>query len=445
MPKSTRRRFFQTAATAAALAVPRARTLAADAASHGSPGNEEKGVYLEPAKEVPIVSGADVVVCGAGPAGVAAAIAAAREGAKTRLIEVNGCLGGIWTAGLLCYIIDSANKKGLMPEILRRLVAKEDKSPSHRMHDPEVMKRLLEEMCAEAGVDVRLHTRSAAAVCEGRQLKYVLTESKSGREAVPGKVFIDATGDGDLAAQAGCRFDFGHPETGAAQPMSFIVLLTGIRFDAVREFLAGMPKAKSWSGPKDAMNALIRKATGEGASYGKPSLFPYRDDLFCLMANHEYGFKGFDAGDLTKATLRGRDELHRIVDGLRALGGPWKDLRICASPERIGVREGRRILGRYTITDEDIAKGAKFDDAVCTCTFCVDVHSTNAKKTKGIEKAHVKAKPFDIPLRSCIAADVDNLYLAGRCISGSFYAHSAYRVTGNAVATGEAVGRAAAT
>jgi succinate dehydrogenase/fumarate reductase flavoprotein subunit len=134
-----------------------------------------------------------------------------------------------------------------------------------------------------------------------------------------------------------------------------------------------------------------------------------------------------------------------MIDGLRSLGGPWKDIRICSSPERIGVRESRRIHGRYTISSDDIARGAQFDDAVCRCAFPVDVHSTTADRGKGIEAAPVRAKPFDIPYRSLVAKDVDGLMMAGRCISGDFYAHSAYRVTGNAVSMGQAAGLAAAT
>jgi hypothetical protein len=128
----------------------------------------------EPARRTPVTGDADVVVCGGGPAGVAAAIRAARHGAKTLLLEAQGCLGGIWTSGLLGWILDHENKPGLMREIRESL--------------------------------------------RHRRLTHVITESKSGREAVEGRVFIDCTGDGDLGALAGCGFDFGHPEPGRTQP-----------------------------------------------------------------------------------------------------------------------------------------------------------------------------------------------------------------------------------
>jgi hypothetical protein len=438
-----RRRFFQTGAAAAlgwTLGTPGAQS---DEAEGGVVQND---TYLEPSRRVPVVAEADVVVCGGGPAGVAAALAAARAGAKTRLLEAHGCLGGIWTSGLLSYILDSGNKPGIMREILTALQAREkDTRRAPSMYDPEAVKLLLEQMCEEAGVEWQLHTQCAAAVRDAaNRLALVVTESKSGREAVLGKVFIDCTGEGDVAHQAGCGWDYGRPETGDAQPMSFVVLLTGIHLDEIRPYVSSMP-GDTWAGPKDALAELIKKTSGFGPSYSKPSLFPIRETLFCLMANHEYELQGFDARDVTKATWQGRAELHRMIDGLRSLGGPWKDVRICNSPERIGVRESRRIRGLYTITSDDIAHGAQFDDAVCRCAFPVDVHSTTADRGKGIEAAPVRAKPFDIPYRSLVAKDVDGLMMAGRCISGDFYAHSAYRVTGNAVAMGQAAGLAAAT
>lgn len=438
-----RRRFFKTGAAAAVgwtFAVPHAHS------DDNSAAMVQDGTYIEPSGRVPIVAQADVVVCGGGPAGVAAAVAAARAGARTRLFEAHGCLGGIWTSGLLSYILDSGNKPGIMREILTTLRAREKnvrRAPS--MEDPEAVKLVLEQMCAEAGVELQLHTQCAAAVRDqANRLALVVTESKSGREAVAGKVFIDCTGEGDVAHQAGCGWDYGRPEAGDAQPMSFVVLLTGIHLDEIRPYVSSMP-GDTWAGPKDALAKLIEESSGFGPSYSKPSLFPIRETLFCLMANHEYEFRGFDARDVTQATLQGRAELHRMIDGLRGLGGPWKDIRICSSPERIGVRESRRIHGHYTISSDDITRGARFDDAVCRCAFPVDVHSTTADRGKGIEAAPVRAKPFDIPYRSLVAKDVDGLMMAGRCISGDFYAHSAYRVTGNAVGMGQAAGLAAAT
>jgi hypothetical protein len=275
-----RRGFLKTGATAA---VGWAVATSAGQAESAAPGRVEEDAFLEPGRSVPIVARADVVVCGGGPAGVAAAVSAARAGAKTRLIELNGCIGGIWTAGLLSYILDAGNKPGIMQEILTTLRQREQARRVPNMYDPEAMKLLLEQMCLEAGVDIQLHTRCAAAVRDAaNRLSLIVTESKSGREAVAGKVFIDCTGEGDVAHQAGCQWDYGRPEVGDAQPMSFIVLLTGIHLDEIRPYVSSLP-GDTWAGPKDALAALIRESSGHGPSYSKPSLFPIRETLFCLM------------------------------------------------------------------------------------------------------------------------------------------------------------------
>ena len=417
--------------------------------SHAESPAVRAGFVQEAAHEVPVVEEFDIIVCGAGPAGVAAAIAAGRSGAKTLLIEVCGCLGGIWTAGILSYILDYGNKKGLMEEIFTSLEKMNGRTftksgkPTNTC-DVEIMKVLLEDMCAAAGVQILLHTRVCAALknAAGR-VEHVITESKSGREAYRAKLFIDCTGDGDLAACAGCGFDMGQTDTGNTQPMSLIALIMGISAGEVSEFFRSEDSNASWAAPKDKLRAEMERG-GHSPSYGKPSLFRVYDDLFMIMANHEYGVKGTNVRDITKATLNARKELHNLINGLRSLGGIWKNLRIVATAEQIGVREGRRIHGLYTVTQDDLAGGKKHDDAVCRATFGIDVHSTDPKKEKGIEKAPVKMKPYDIPIRALIARDVGGLMMAGRCISGDFIAHSSYRVTGNSVALGEAAGKVAA-
>lgn len=400
--------------------------------------------FQESARDISIVDETDVVVCGAGPAGVCAAIAAARTGARTRLIEVHGCLGGVWTAGALSWIIDSANKPGIMAEItaeLERRGARATRVPHGKnyAYDVEAMKLLLEEMCVEANIDVRLHTRVVAAGRDAEnRLSVVITESKSGREAWAAKVFVDATGDGDLGALAGCGFDMGHPETGAVQPMSLIAWVTGVQFDEIEPFVGG-----GMGEPKMRLFAEMEQA-GYAPSYGHPTLFRVRNDLFALMANHQYGVLANDAEAITKATLEARAEVHKLVGALRGLGGIWKDLQIVGTGAQIGVREGRRIHGHYEVSAEDLRDGVRHEDAICHVTFGIDVHSTNPDKNKAIEEKPHKSQPYDIPLRALIAKDVDGLLLAGRCISGDFIAHSSYRVTGNAAVMGQAAGVCAA-
>jgi len=394
----------------------------------------------EPAREIPVTTDLDVVVCGGGPAGVAAAVTAARAGARAGLIEVHGCLGGIWTVGIMAHIIDMRDKGGLLQHVMDTLEARGAKGQGYD-YDIEETKLLLEEMCLDANVRIRLHTRVAAAVCDSaKRLTTVITESKSGREAWAAAAFIDCTGDGDLAAQAGCGFDVGRPGSGETQPMSLIALIGGIHLDEIREFTNARRQENSH---KARLRELLEKV-GRPPSYGQPTLFHVHDDLFMLMSNHEYGRCAFDAGQITEATVEARAEIHRQVAALRSLGGVWKDMRIVATSEQIGVREGRRIHGRYTVTERDITGGARHPDGICRVTFGVDIHSTNPAQGKGCGGEGRRVKPYDIPLRALIAKDVDGLLMAGRCISGDFFAHASYRVTGNAVAMGEAAGFAAA-
>lgn len=198
------------------------------------------------------------------------------------------------------------------------------------------------------------------------------------------------------------------------------------RKDAVRRFLSEIHRA------------------GIDPSYAKPTLFQVRDNLLALMINHEYGVSAMDAANVTKATVRGRREVNRVVNGLRSLGGIWNGLILVATCEHIGVREGRRIHGLYTVTQDDLVRGIRHEDTVCRVTFGVDVHCTNPVTGKGQEPSPIKMIPYDIPIRALVARDIDNLLLAGRCISGDFIAHSSYRVTGTAAAIGQAAGVAAA-
>lgn len=424
-------------------------------APQAASGVESVAGFAEPARTLDLREDADVIVCGAGPAGIAAAITAARAGARTRLFEVHGCLGGVWTAGLLTYIFDF-DKPGITRELVRRLDerdARRSKNPSRFVYEPEEMKILLEETCLAAGVKVQLHTRVAAAFREegeGRQLRTIVTESKAGRQAWRAPVFIDATGDGDLGAQAGCGWDVGLAKECPCQPMTMNALAVVRDAQAIAPFTS-FHGTDAFEGPGghlacvEAFKAELKRA-GIVTSYGHPTIFPVREDLVMLMLNHEYGIKPWDAAAISEATMRSRAEVFKVMRALRQLGGPWEGLQIAATAEQIGVRDGRRIHGRYTMSRQDLIDGARQDDAVARVTFGVDIHADSHEKNQQTPISHgdLKMKPYDIPLRALIARDVDGLMMAGRCISGDFIAHASYRVTGNAVAIGEAAGAVAA-
>lgn len=437
----SRRSFFQAAALGA-LAAPQLLR-----AEENPAAPVKADVFNEPAMDLPLVSDTDVIVCGGGPAGVSAAITAARSGARVRLFEWRGCLGGVWTAGLLGYLLDF-DKPGFAAELNRKLAERgfrRGTSAKSIAYEPEGMKLLLEELCVEAGVKFQFHTRAAAAYRDGRRLTTLITESKSGRQAWRAPVFIDATGDGDLGALSGCAFEIGEAKDCPCQPMSLNALIVVKDAAALGDCIHGSDPSAKDGVAKENLKKEIQRA-GFFPSYSKPTLWQVRDNLMLVMMNHEYGIKPFDAAQVTEATVRARGELNRIVSGLRKLGGPWEGVQIAATAEQIGVRDGRRIRGRFVVTKEDLVSGAKYDDGVVKPTFPVDVHALSGEQNKisAYSSVGVKVKPYDIPLRALIASDVDGLMMAGRCISGDFIAHASYRVTGNAVAMGEAAGVTAA-
>lgn len=395
----------------------------------------KQGEFAEPAQIIPLVNDADVIVCGAGPAGVSAAISAARAGAKVRLFEWRGCLGGVWTAGLLGYFLDF-DKLGFAAELRAKLDGRNARADSVRpdrfCYDPEALKLLLEELCVEAGVKFQFHTKVCAAFKEGNRLTGIITESKSGRQAWKAPVFIDTTGDGDLGYQAGCEFEIGVSDDCHCQPMSLNALLVVKDAEALREFIRfGRPiENENSDSEKKARIKESLKRTGHHPSYASPTMWHVRGNLIFAMMNHEYGIKAWDAAEITAATVRARAEMNKMVSGLRALGGAWEGIQIVATAEQIGVRDGRRIKGRYSVVQDDLAKGARHNDAVVRVKFGIDVHALSAEYNRRFATMPkpIDMKPYDIPLRALIAKDVDGLMMAGRSISGDFIAHSSYRV-----------------
>jgi len=381
----------------------------------------------------------DVIVCGGGVAGSMAAISAARAGAKTLLIERGGCIGGMWTAGLLGITLDADNKGGLLREFLDRLNKEMAESGAAIF---EAQKVLLEQMCVNAEVKIMLHTQVFDCIMEGNKLIGVQTASKSGKQSFFAKVIIDATGDGDIAAMAGCTYDYGREEDGKAQPMSMLCVVAGLKEEEIRPYI-GYPQGDFWA-PRERMLRLL-KDCGTSSSMGFPSFSKINDSLFYLSVNHEYEKSSLNAFDITEATIHARREINDIVKALHQHGGEaFQNISLAITPEVIGIREGRRIKGKYTVVCEDMLTGKKHADSVCTASYWVDIHALSANGNKSFTSGGITVKPYDIPFTSLIPIDCDNLILAGRSISGDFYSHASYRVIGNMAPVGEAAGIMAA-
>lgn len=436
-----RRSFLKAGALSAGLAGFYGKSVAEDISQSG-------GNFLEPARPIDFNDKYDIVVCGGGPAGIGAALGAARAGMKTLILEAGGCLGGTWTRGQLSWIFDF-KKTGICPEIISRLDARNARHGGNDkdfVYEPEAMKIILEDLISEAGVDVRYFTTCCAAYKKGEKMKTLVTESKSGRHAWGAKIFIDCTGDGDVCARAGAEFEIGHNSDKIVQPCSFNAIVAvedveklGGRITAYKkDSLAGHVESTK-------LNLQDLRAAGIEPSYNMPTLFHLGGNILLMMFNHEYGVHCDNAEEITRATIRVRREVFKMADALAKTNSPWRNVRVVATSEHIGIREGRRVKGLYEVSTSDLLSGARHPDAVTRATFGVDLHAHTEEINRSETITHLEGfKPYDIPLRALICRDVDCLMMAGRCISGDRIAHGSYRVTGNAVDMGYSAGRAAA-
>ncbi len=385
---------------------------------------------------------AEVVVCGGGPAGLCAAVAAAQEGADTLLIERYGFLGGMATAGLInpfmpYYTGGEQIIEGLFQQIIDRLDAAG--GWSHRQDewardafDPEIMKLVAQEMAEEAGVRLRLHTMVVDVAANDGHVEKILLASKSGWEAAKAQVFIDATGDGDVAARAGAESEQGRAEDGLGQPMTLMFRIAGV--DEAR-----IP-------PREDINALydVAKAAGEIDNPRENVLWFYTTRPGELHFNTTRVVKrdGTSAADLTEAELEARRQVGQMVRFLVEKVSGFEKAYLAATGTQSGVRESRRIIGEYVMTEEDVLGARKFPDGIARGCYDIDIHDPAGTGT--VIKQLPEGESYDIPYRCLCPRGFDNLLVAGRPISATHEAHSSIRVMPIAAAVGEAAGVAAA-
>lgn len=388
----------------------------------------------------------DVVVCGGGIAGAAAAISAAREGAKVALIEKAGSLGGTLTEGFMPIILDSDNKGGIVRELFDFLnrhgmtctrygnpTDKQGKRIPGFMVDTEGCKYFLDESCREAGVKVYFHSQAMAVNMNDGVIEELLIATECGNYSLKGSIFIDASGNGILSDLAGCSWECGDPFEKRPSPASYDVCVVGMPED-----YSGTEKGED----KTAYSNMLKDhgitiSAGQASVRKLPSL-----KTWCMGINFQYDVMPDDIDSLTNAVLDGRKEVFEVIEKHKEIKG-YEDLYIAFTNSHIGIREGRRIYGEYRLTDDDIIEGKRFDDGICLVKFGVDVHKLKSDDTLDCKRG-IHTKPYNIPYRCLVAKECKNLMLAGRCISGDFYPHASYRVMGNMAATGEACGFAAA-
>lgn len=405
--------------------------------------------YTEPIRQIPVIAQPDVLVLGAGPAGIGAAVWAARTGASTMLVEQAGDVGGISTVGMMSHWT-GRTEGGFYEEILDRSAdinsAGEDygfNGSPRQIINPERLKTVYLQILKEAGVRLRLYTFASDVIMDGDTVTGVILESKSGREAVMAKVIIDCTGDGDIAAKTGAAYYKGRESDGAMQPASVMFKVGGV--DYSRAIFPGGFEHK------------IEVPAGEIQDLGKKNLpFPaghvllYRTTLpgvvTCNMTNCT-GIDGTNADDLVTATVTCREQIDPIIRFLRQYAPGYENCYILSSASLVGVRETRHFEGIQSITEEDIREARVFEDWVVTkAHFNFDVHNMtgNGLDATGAQADFKQTKGYTIPYGCLVPQKIDGLLLAGRNISGTHMAHANFRVMPICMNMGQAAGIAAA-
>jgi len=402
---------------------------------------------IESAKEITVVYDVDVLVVGAGPAGVSAAIAAGREGARTLLIEQSGQVGGVATIGMMSHWTGNT-VGGFYQEILERthaisLKGCDNYEETVKLIDPEILKIRLLEMLAEAGVTIQLYTFASDVIKKDNRVVGVITESKSGREAIKAKIVIDATGDGDIAAKSGAQFFKGREYDGKMQPMTIMFKMGGVKTDRVR-YVHAFEETYTLQNGKDLQSysrTMIPHPAGHVLIY--PSTLP---GVVTLNMTNCIKVDGTSVRDLTKAEMVCRGQIESIVSFLKKEIEGFDESYLLSSASYIGVRETRHFIGERVLTEQDIMAARTFEDwAVARVHFNFDVHNLDGAglDETGVQKNFRQYKWYTIPYGCFIPKEIDGMMLAGRNISGTHMAHSSYRVMPICANMGQSVGVAA--
>ncbi len=423
----------------------------------------------------------EVIVVGGGPAGMVAAIASARNGADTLLIEASGCLGGVATSGLLsvwgpfsemdpCWDIKTGMSlsekeicrkrtvigkriiRGIAEEILNKLVKLENArsyGDGFIPLNPETLKYLVEQMLDEAGAETLYYTQGVDVVKEGNKIKAVVTANKSGLQKIYGDIFIDGTGDGDLAAYAGAPFEKGREKDGQMQGVTLVFRLGGVKISGIMIVDRENTEKANVMFKKE----LAQNKVSDRYEVGCITLIPGMEGVVSVNSQHTFNIDGTNPENLTEAVIKGREAIREMAMLFKKYLKGFENSFLLDTATMVGIRETRRIIGDYILTKDDVLGAKKFKDTIGKNAYNVDVHLSPEEKAKlKIPKGYIYppgiflklGTHYDIPYRCLVPKKVENLLVAGRCISATREAQGSIRIMPCCMVTGQAAGTAAA-
>ena len=392
-------------------------------------GKQNVPHVIEPQRKTPVSHEADVVVCGAGTAGIAAAVCAAREGLSVVLVERSSLPGGMITH-VTSWFSDFDNKGGFVREFIEHL--KREGIVQWPYYNPWLVIPYLDMLIKAHGIRVLYLADAVAPLIEEGKLRGVFVESKSGRTAILAKIIVDATGDGDIAARAGAKYEMGNRDQGAMQAISITQLLMNYTGGTIAV---------------EKMRAIITQASSKS---GKSYWYPYdmwhpekvvgtKNALFQNIP-HVTGYDPTNVEELSDAIIEARGQAYELYELLKSHTDVFKTVEFGPFGAIPGVRESRRIVCDAMVTKETVLSGGRFDDGLFTVTQAIDIHRRN-KSEPCIMCEDVR--PYHFPYRALLPRGLDNMLVVGRCAGGDHEALASYRIIANCMAMGEAAALAA--